>query len=139
MSICWDKCRTKRIGIALLAWLVTAALVLFAAVLLIDQLKLNSKSIDYAAAAAIALASFAASLALRRGVKGGSRWKSALLLWLVTACTLLMLGFLADSDAMSLSGLIRILAGSLLGCLTALLFCGKEKKRTGKGKFMKTK
>lgn len=138
MSICLEKSRTKRIGAALLTWLLTAALSLLIAVLLIDRLKLDSRWIGIAAAAVVFLSTLMASLILFYGTKSGVPWMKALLLCLVTASTLLMLGFLLNSEAVSLPGLIRILTGSLFGSFVGMMIRRTEKRRTGKGRFMKS-
>ena len=62
-----------------------------------------------------------------------------MLLWLVTASTLLMIGFLVNSDAMDLKGLIRVLASSLLGSFLGALIKKPGKKGTKVKKFVKMK
>lgn len=136
MSISLEKSRTKQIGAALLAWILSAAILVTSAALLIDRLTLDSKWIGIAAAAVIFLSAFSASLVLFRGEKSTQRWMKALLLWLVISSTLLMFGFLSDGNSMSLRGLIRILACSLLGSLAGMVIGRPEKKKTGKRRFM---
>lgn len=134
-----EKYKTKRIGGALLAWLMTAALLMLVSAAMIGRMRLRKESIVIASAGIIVIASAAASLILFRSTKGSKRWMPALLLWAVIASTLLMLGFLIDNERMTASGSIRILLSSLTGSLTGVLLTGKQKRNAGRGKFMKAK
>lgn len=134
MSIRMENARSKKIVAAILVWLLTAMLLLSISALLIGRMKLGSQWIGAASAAVVAVSSAAASIVLYRGRKGGRRWMPALLLWLVIASTLLMLGFLIDSDAMSLTGLARVLVCSLLGSICGTLIKGTAKRKAMRGR-----
>lgn len=139
MGIRMETARTKQIGGAILAWLLSALLFLLLAAFLIARMKLGSQWIDGASAAVVFLSSFAASIFLFRGRKGDRPWFPALLLWVVIASLLLMLGFLIDSDAVSLSGLLRVLLSSLLGSFCGILMKASPKRKSRQGRFMKMK
>ena len=114
MSISLEKGRTKQILFSLLIWLLSAVVLALIADLLILRLKLNSRWIAAASSVILFLASAASSCSLFHGAKG-NRWMPAALLGLVMASTLLMTGFLVNSESVDLAGLARVLAGSLLG------------------------
>lgn len=134
-----EKNRIKRIGLALLVWLITAVLLIIAAAALIGRMKLRTESIAIAAAGITLISSAAASVTLFLGTKGGKHLMPALLLWVVTASALLMLGFLIDSKGMNGRGLLRVLLCNLIGSMAGVLLPGKQKLGRGKGKFMKAK
>ena len=138
MGIRMESAGTKHIVGAVLAWLTSSMLLLLLAAFLIGRLKLGSQWIEGISAAVVCLSSAAASVFLFRGRKGERPRLSALLLWVVTAATLLMLGFLIDSDAMSFSGLIRVLVSSLLGSLSDILLKGTAKRKK-RGNFINTR
>ena len=139
MSISLEKGRTRQILGALLIWMVSAVVMALAADLLIGRLKLGSQCISIAAASILCLSSFAASLVMFHRANGGRKIMPMMLLWLVTASTLLMIGFLVNSDAMDLKGLIRVLASSLLGSFLGALIKKPGKKGTKVKKFVKVK
>lgn len=139
MTVSVEKGRTKQILCALWVWLLSAAMMLLGADLLIGRMKLGSNWISAAAAAVILISSAAASFVLFRGKKGSRSLMPALLLWIVTASVLLMLGFLINCDTMSLSGLVRVLLSSLVGSLSGTLFQRTEKRKTRTGKFVRGK
>ena len=134
-----DKERGKRILRVLLAWLLTALLLVIAASALIARMKLGKDSIPFAAAGIILISSAVASLFLYRGLKNGKRLPPALLLWVVIASTLFMLGFIMNSEGMDAGGLLRVLISSLVGCLFGLLLPGKQKRHPRNNKFMTAK
>ena len=139
MNIRMETARTKQIGGAILAWLLTALLLLLLAALLIGGMKQGGRWIRIASAAVVFLSSAAACAVFLRGKKTEKPWMSVLLLWLVTASSLLMLGFLIDSDAMSPAGLARVLTSSLLGSLCGLSIKRSANRRTKKRGGMKTR
>ena len=139
MSIILEKGRTKQLLGALMIWLLSTVMLTLFADLLIARLKLGSQWISVAAAAIVLISSCAASFYLFGRSKGMRALMPALLLWVVIASTLLMLGFLIDSDAVCLSGSIRILACSLIGSLSGLLNKRTEKRRRKTSKFAKAK
>ena len=136
MSISLEKGRTKQILRALLIWILSAFVLAVIADLLIIRLKLDSRWIAAASSVILFFASAASSCTLYRGTKG-NRWMSAALLGLVMASTLLMTGFLVNSEAMDLAGLARVLAGSLLG--TALSAWIRRPDRKNSGRFTQRK
>lgn len=139
MSISLEKGRTRQILGALLIWMISAFVMALAGDLLIGRLKLGSQCISIAAASILCLSSFAASLVMFHSANGRRKIMPVMLLWLVTASTLLMIGFLVNSDAMDLKGLIRVLASSLLGSVLGELIKKPGKKGTKVKKYVKLK
>lgn len=126
MSISLEKGRTKQILRALLIWLLSAFVLALIADLLIVRLKLNTRWIAAASTVILFLASAASSCSLFHEAKG-NRWMPAALLGLVMASTLLMTGFLVNSESVNLAGLVRVLAGSLLGAVVGARIRRSEK------------
>ena len=137
MCIHLETARTKQIGGAILAWLISSLLFLLLAAFLIGRLRLGGQWIGGASAAVVFLSSAAAGIFLFLGRKGERPWIPALLLWVVIASSLLMLGFLINSDAVSLSGLLRVLLCSLLGCFCGILLNASPNKNRKRGRIRK--
>ena len=131
MSISLEKGRAKQILNALLIWLLSVFVLALIADLLILRLELDSRWIAVASSVILFLASAASSFSLLHGAKG-KRWMSAALLGLVMASTLLMTGFLVKSESVDLAGLVRVLAGSLLGAAVGAWIRRPDSKKSGK-------
>lgn len=131
MSISLEKGRAKLILSALLIWLLSVFVLALIADLLILRLELDSRWIAVASSVILFLSSAASSFSLLHGAKG-KRWMSAALLGLVMASTLLMTGFLVKSESVDLAGLVRVLAGSLLGAAVGAWIGRPDSKNSGK-------
>lgn len=106
----------------LLAWILSAAVLLTAAALLVGRFRLNETQSSLVSALILLLSTAVSSALLLRGRKGKGRLLAALLADLVIAAVLLMLGFIILGDELSLMGALRVLGGVFLGaCLGALV------------------
>ena len=122
-----------RPGRVIAVWLVAALLLLLLLAALADRLRWNRDQLSMAGAAALLTATAAAAFALGRRLGKFSPARAALGA-LALSALLLLIGFLIDAKAMSLSGLSRVtfccLLGSLLGMKIGSLSAGKRSGRT---------
>ncbi len=145
--ICWagvflmnkmlERNRTKRLGLVCIVCAGSSLLLLCAASFLILKLRLRQEQLGLLSAGTVFFSALFGSTALLKGTERKKRLRYALVFWAVMASTLLMLGFLIYGDALSFSGLIRILAASFCGAGLGAVLTGCGKKRVGKKLFMK--
>ncbi|MBR5342631.1 MAG: TIGR04086 family membrane protein [Oscillospiraceae bacterium] len=101
--------------VAVLAWLIAAAVCLLLGAVVVSKSGLRQGSLPWLSAAAVFLSSAAAACCYARGGREGKRGKYGSVVGPVCAVVLLMAGFLIDSEKMTLAGLARTVFSAVIG------------------------
>ena len=118
----------------LLAWAVSALVLLPAAAFMISAAGINSGAAGYISSALSFMAALFAGRAAAAERQGG-RLYSGLLCAAVLVTALLTLGFLIRGSEIEPSGILSVVSFSFAGCLVGAVFFSGRKKRPGKTRF----
>lgn len=131
MEIGSAKRSMGKTGSRILLLLCLTLALLAGAVYLSDRLTLRENQLGYPGACVLFLLSTVSCFAAGKERKGRQILLSGTLLGLATAVILLMIGFLWDSDRITASGILRVSAACLGGCLVGAWLGAKKR---GKGR-----
>lgn len=113
---------------ALLSWLVSAAVLLPAAALVLCKSNISSDCVGYISSAlSLAAATFAGIAAAKRREEG--KIYTALLTAATLITVLLTAGFLIKGSDMGSSGILSVITFTLSGCLIGAVFAPKGRRR----------
>ncbi len=121
---------TDAILSALLVWAACAAVLLLLGAAAAANMNLRERSLPYLCAAIVLLSSEAAAWRLTRDRETK---KGGLVVGLIVSVVLLMLGFIVDSEGMTLTGLGRTVAAAMLGSALGSFLSGRL-RAAGSGK-----
>lgn len=118
----------------ILAWAVSALVLLPAAAFIISAAGINSGAAGYISSALSFLAALFAGRAAATE-RQGSRLYSGLLCAAVLVTALLTLGFLIRGSKIEPAGILSVVSFSFAGCLVGAVFLPGRKKGPGKARF----
>ena len=113
---------------AVLAWILSAALLLLISSILLNELGCNEQSLGYVSSLISFLAAVAAGVAAARKRKSGLLY-TALITASVIVTALLTLGFLINGPDIEPSAIMSIISFSYSGCLVGMFFYTPSRKR----------
>ena len=113
---------------AVLAWILSAALLLLICSILLNELGCNEQSLGYVSSLISFLAAVAAGVAAARKRKSGLLY-TALITASVIVTALLTLGFLINGPDIEPSAIMSIISFSYSGCLVGMFFYTPGRKR----------
>lgn len=128
-----DKWNLRFLLRALVAWAVSALLLLLIASLIVSKSSIGAGELGYVSSGISFLAAVFAGIFAGRAIKGSGLY-TGLLTAALLSVVLLTVGFLIEGPALESSGVLSIVTFSFSGCLVGSVFFGSRKgrgKKTG--------